>query len=172
MKLLQSDGKDQAKLERQLLSAKLAQDGLSTKNSKAILRNLEHYNKTEEWRGISGFLADTGDRVAQGFAEFKKVYDGISSGLEESKTTDEWVQRYENIQAMETDIGKEILLDYQSLVDRIGDENLSTDQINGKLTGILAEIDTATKTLEPYRELAQKACKGQTQNESGNCTGK
>ena len=62
--------------------------------------------------------------------------------------------------------------DYLSLTTRIGDENLTTDETMGHLAAIYTELDTTTKMLAPYRKIAKDTCNQQTQNESGNCTGK
>ncbi|MFZ4461008.1 MAG: hypothetical protein ACOYN2_00175 [Patescibacteria group bacterium] len=50
-----------------MLSRELSRQGLSSKSSAVILRNLAYYNKTEQHRGVSGFVEDIGDRINQGF---------------------------------------------------------------------------------------------------------
>lgn len=133
---------------------------------------MAHYNKTEQHRGISGFVQDIGDRINQGLAALDQAYEGLSKGLAQSRNTEEYLDRYSDIQALKTDLAREIYVDYQSLVDRISDENLNADENIGRLADIYNEVDATAKLIDPYRKVAKETCNQQTQNESGNCTGK
>ncbi|MFZ4461009.1 MAG: hypothetical protein ACOYN2_00180 [Patescibacteria group bacterium] len=102
----------------------------------------------------------------------QESYKSLTTNLGESKNTDQYLDRFRNIQSLKTDLAKEIYSDYQTLMDSIGDENLNTDEINGRLTDIYNEVESTTKILGPAGRIAKDTCNQQTKNAGGNCTGK
>lgn len=170
--LLQSPWANYTKVERNILAKELTRQWLSSKSSAVILRNLAYYNKTEQHRGLTGFVEDVGDRVSQGFWVIKKNYNDLIDNLNKSNNTDQYLDRFRNIESLKTNLAKEIYTDYQSLMDSISDENLNTDEINGRLTDIYNEVNNMTTVLNPARRVAKDTCNQQTKNAGGNCTGK
>ncbi len=97
----------------------------------------------------------------------KKLY-SFTPKLDEAQTTDDWITRYQNLKTLQTDVGADVLMQYKSLMDQIGDEQLTKDIYEGKLGRIYIELESGTKLLEPYRKVAQKICsQDQTSNEKG-----
>lgn len=91
----------------------------------------------------------------------------MSPKPDEAESTDDWVARYQNIQALQTDVGQEILSKYQGLMSQIGDAQLTKDTYEGKLGQIYIELQTGIDQIEPMRKVAQKICsQDQTSNVS------
>jgi hypothetical protein len=98
------------------------------------------------------------------FEKIKDFYTFVPK-MEDAKTTDDWIDRYKNIQTLQTDVGKEVLDKYIRLMSQMGDAQLSKDIYEGKLGRIYIELESGTKFLEPYRKVAQKICQqDQAQN--------
>jgi hypothetical protein len=121
--------------------------------------------------GISGWLSQAGLRMANAIDGISSYY-SFTPPIEEAKSTDDWLERYRNKETLETDVAVEITLQFMTLRDQIGNEQISKDSYEGKLGSIYLELDSATRLLEPYRKVAQKICaQDQTSNAAGSgCT--
>ena len=117
--------------------------------------------------GISGWLSQAGLRMASAIDGISSYY-SFTPPIEEARSTDDWLARYRNKEVLQTDVAVEILAQYRTLRDQIGNEQLSKDSYEGKLGSIYVELDSATRLLEPYRKVAQKIwSEDQTSNAAG-----
>lgn len=137
---------------------KLKKAGLNDNVSDASIRAQGNYDIPDKDTGISGFLKNIGNKTVATFEKIKTFYT-FTTKVQDAKTTDDWIARYENIDSLQTDIGQEVLLKYAGLMSQIGDAQLNKDIYEGKLGRIYIELELGKKLLEPYRKVAQKICR-------------
>lgn len=183
--MMQGSHKQQDKLEKQLLRQELSRQGLSTSSSERAVRNLDAYNRGEGWQGINGSMQGIGEAVNNGVAMVQGLYDeassvggqytaGFKAGQpkpEDSKNTDQYLERYRNLGDLKTEVGKEVAAEFEQAKASISDENVSVDNNVGQLIEMHVILSKTLKAIDPYKKTSTKACKDQAQNKGGNCNG-
>lgn len=152
------------KKREEVYAPKLEKTGLLSDVSNSTVRNQTSYDTPDKESGISGFLGNIGQKAVTTFEKIKTFYTFVPK-VEEAKTTDDWVDRYKNIQELQTDVGQEVLVKYLGLMSQIGDAQLTKDTYEGKLGRIYIELQTGIDQIAPMRKVAQKICsQDQTSN--------
>lgn len=111
--------------ERNLLPA-MRKVGLNENNSDNTVRKSRKYNLLDGDRGFTGFVRDSGERLAQTFDNLKKSFSFVPP-VQESKDTDEWLLRYKNLSVIKNDIAQEINGQFLYQMELVGDEQVNKD---------------------------------------------
>lgn len=172
--------------ERELLREELSRQGLSTKASDRMVRNLDAYNRGEGWQGAQSSLQGIGEAVNNGVEAVKGLYNeardvgaqyaggGQAPGQpspEKAKNSEEYLERLKNLTELKTSVGTEIQSEYLELLALVSDENVSVDNNLGQLVEMHVILSKTLKAIDPYRETSTKACNEQARNYGGNCRG-
>ncbi len=168
--LINGSEKMSAERERSMLRRELSRQGLSTSRSERALRNFDEYNQGNGWQGIHSSVSAIGDTVARAVHIAKSLYVDAKKALEESKTSDEYVERLQNVQTVQTDVGADIATEYERYLAIVGTENVASDENLGQLMEMHALVSKTVKSLEPAVRSCQETCNAQVSG-LGNCRG-
>lgn len=143
--------------------------GISPKRADNVVNNLGKYSSQNAHEGISGYVGAIGERVHNGANQVGSMFDDIKKKLQRPQTTDQYLQTYQNFQAIKNDIFDELKADYILSKDLMGPENQATDLNVSSLISTHLRLEETDTKITPFIKVAQEVCNAQGKNLSGNC---
>ena len=131
---------------------------------------MDSFNGQDEHRGLTGFAEDVGTSMNKLSTLIQSVYDSMRTALNQSKSTDEYMNRKQELQLLSTNIGSEMAQDYARFKAVLGGPSLLSDENLAHLIDTHVLLKQSSETLQKYEKVSTSACNSVRPGE-GSCKG-